>query len=525
MKHFICLLPIALCALSFQGCQPSADTPFTDIGQGFETHVLHAPWSGLENDTRFCCHSTADRFHFSFEVNDSTLTLTTPYTGEDDVKPEDRVELYFCPDKDMKEPFHCAEMDPNGHILDYEARFYRKLDFSWNFSTLQLHTAFTPTGYRVGGSIARSELQALGLDLEKGFWMGVFQADYKPNGDVVWYSLKPTDDVEADFHQPKILFPCKMTPKAERRGVVVYPTDIASVGIEEWEKRIDLSGINLIGIHAATFMEPIDSLEAFMKSQLGQQFLQMCQKKHVDVEYELHALQHLLPRQLADTHPEYFMMDADGHRDPSYNMCFSSDEAIEAMRPQLERLLAWLHPTTHRYYFWPDDVTGMTCHCPQCRDLSASEQSLLFENKMLALLRQYDPEATLAHIAYHQTLEAPLKVKASEGIFLEFAPIKRDYSKPLTTDEHKALADNLLAFPGYSHHVLEYWLDESMFSSWKRNALVEWPDNSERCASDINQYRHLGATSITTFATWLNQAYINQYGSTDDIFRHYGRSF
>jgi len=361
--------------------------------------------------------------------------------------------------------------------------------------------------------------------LENGFWMGVFQADFKPNGDVVWYSLKPTDDVEANFHQAKVMFPCKMTPKAERRGVVIYPTDIASVGIDEWKKRIELSGINLIGIHAATFMEPIDSLEVFMKSGLGQQLLQMCNESHVDVEYELHAVQYLLPRGLYEAHPEYFMLDADGKRNPQYNACFSSDEAIEAMRPQVEKLLAWLHPTTHRYYFWPDDVTGMTCHCEQCSNLSASEQALVFENKLLALLRQYDPEATLAHIAYHQTLEAPLKVKAADGIFLEFAPIKRDYSQPLAPQEIKALNDNLLAFPGYSHHVLEYWLDESMFSSWKRDALVQWPDNSERCASDIQAYRLLGATSITTFATWLNQAYINQYGSTDDIFRHYGQAF
>ena len=316
-----------------------------------------------------------------------------------------------------------------------------------------------------------------------------------------------------------------MTPKEEKRGVVIYPNDVTTVGLDEWEKRIRLGGINLIGLHAATVNDPIDTLEAFVKSPTGQSFLNMCESMGVDVEYELHALQYILPRELFDSHPEYFREDAGGVRQKQYNMCFTSEEAVEAMRPQIESLLEWMHPTTHRYFFWTDDKQDKFCHCKNCRGYSPSEQALIYENRLLKLLREYDPEATLAHLAYHQTVEPPAKIRADKGIFLEFAPINRDYSLPLPYASTEALKANMLAFPAYSQHILEYWLDESMFSKWKRDRLVPNPFRTAECARDIYKYRSMGASDITTFATWLYGDYIRQYGSTDSIFSGYGEAF
>ena len=107
--------------------------------------------------------------------------------------------------------------------------------------------------YRGKEFIAVKELQDLGIDFNQ-FWLGVFQADYHPDGSVNWYSLVPTNDKEADFHTPGYLMPCCATPMAEHRGVVLYPNDITSLGLEEWEHRIKIAGINLIGLHAATFL-------------------------------------------------------------------------------------------------------------------------------------------------------------------------------------------------------------------------------------------------------------------------------
>lgn len=54
-------------------------------------------------------------------------------------------------------------------------------------------------------------------------------------------------------------------------------------------------------------------------------------------------------------------------------------------------------------------------------------------------------------------------------IFLEFAPIGRNYEDSLSSKQHKALKKNLEIFPKRTAHVLEYWLDASMFSGWDRN--------------------------------------------------------
>lgn len=527
VKH-ISLLPTAallVCfAASIVGCRDGQQTVY-ELGSGFEAHALYAPWDGLQDDTRFCCHSTADRVFFSFEVVDSTLALSEPFGGESDVEPEDRVEVFFCPDAGMSRSYYAAEIDPLGRVLDYKGDFYRKLDYDWDFATMKLNTSFTPWGYRVAGSVERSELESLGIDLCGGFAIGVFRADYRPDGSVNWYSLIPADDKTPDFHQPSVMMPCTMNPKAERRGVVVYPNDITSVGLEQWEHRINLSGINLIALHAATVNDPVDSLEAFVRSTQGQDFLALCERLGVDVEYEVHALQFILPRDLFEEHPEYFRADEAGERQAQYNMCFTSEAAVEAMRPQIEAMLDWMRPTTHRYFFWTDDKQGKFCHCEACSGYSESEQALIYENRLLALLREYDPAATLAHLAYHQTVAAPEKVRAAEGIFLEYAPILRDYSVALPEQSVAALQANQLAFPGYSQHILEYWLDESMFSNWKRDALVPMPFKVQECMRDIRDYRALGATDITTFATWLNGDYISKYGPTDDFFEGYAISF
>lgn len=311
----------------------------------------------------------------------------------------------------------------------------------------------------------------------------------------------------------------------QRRGVVVYPSDILSIGIEGWEQRIKESGINLIGIHAATFNEPLDTLRSFVQSPAGQDFLAMCSRTGVDVEYELHVLQLLLPRDLFGAHPEYFREGQDGRRQKMYNMCFSCDEAYEALRPQLAEMMSWMHPTTHRYLLWTDDTKGTFCNCERCRGYSPSEQALLFENRLLKMIREYDPEATLAHLAYNQTVDAPVKVKPDEGVFLEFAPISRDYSEMLSPLLQKALEDNLAVFPASTAHILEYWLDESMFSNWKRGGLVELPFNEQNCRRDINWYRNMGVASITCFATWLGGAYVDRYGPADWAFEGYGRAF
>ena len=175
-----------------------------------------------------------------------------------------------------------------------------------------------------------------------------------------------------------------------------------------------------------------------------------------------------------------------------------------------------LRPTAGRWFLWGDDGGGW-CRCPHCRGLSDSDQALLWEHSVLAGLRSVDPELTLAHLAYHNTLAAPTQVRPEPGIFLEYAPIHRTYDQPYAhqtgdaADALEHLDANLAVFDAATAQVLEYWLDESRFSSWRRPA-VALPWRPDVMAADLATYAARGIRHATSFAVWLDEAYRQAHG-------------
>ena len=140
---------------------------------------------------------------------------------------------------------------------------------------------------------------------------------------------------------------------------------------------------------------------------------------------------------------------------------------------------------------------------------------------MLRALRKVDSRATLAHLAYARTMEAPVQVKPASGIFLEFAPIGRTWSEPIDHRQAKEgqhgryldlLDANLEVFGRDNAQVLEYWLDVSLFSSWKREAKKKLPWRRDVFLQDIKTYAGRGIRHITSFAVYIDADYVRQYG-------------
>ena len=205
MKRIVIAL-LALSLLASCGNRGGGNVFF--IGPAAEINTLHAPWDGLDDNTTFRCFSDSEWFYFTYEVEDATITLKDDYQGEKDVEPEDRVEIFFSPREEM-DIYWCAEIDPAGRVLDYEAKYYRVMDYGWNFSTLELASNIKENGYTLWGKISKDELRRLGVDLSN-FRMGVFRADFRPDGSVNWYSAVPTEDKSPDFHKPDLLFSASM---------------------------------------------------------------------------------------------------------------------------------------------------------------------------------------------------------------------------------------------------------------------------------------------------------------------------
>jgi hypothetical protein len=140
------------------------------------------------------------------------------------------------------------------------------------------------------------------------------------------------------------------------------------------------------------------------------------------------------------------------------------------------------------------------------------------ENHLLKSLRRHDPKASLAHLAYLNSLEPPRKVKPERGVFLEYAPIRRTYNMPYETqsgpdqqDGLAALDANLEIFPSDTAQVLEYWLDVSRFSQWTRPA-VRLPWRRDVVEADVATYASRGIRHVTSFAVFVDAEYRRKYG-------------
>ena len=293
------------------------------------------------------------------------------------------------------------------------------------------------------------------------------------------------------------------------RGVVLTVEDLRSL---DWPERIERAGLNTLGTHVFPHQ-----VAAFSETDEGQALFEACRARGIEVEHELHAMSDLLPRDLFEKDPAMFPMNDEGNRMRDYNLCVHSRDAVEIACENAAEYTRRLPSTTGRYFYWLDDGRPM-CRCPLCRELSDSDQALLLENEMLAALRQIDHRATLAHLAYENTLRPPTQVRPRPGIFLEFAPIRRRYDLPLKDGipEQREwldrLDENLEVFGREGAQALEYWLDVSRFAGWDRANLRALPWNGEVFHEDLKTYAGRGIRHVTTFAVWVDGEYVERFG-------------
>ena len=286
-------------------------------------------------------------------------------------------------------------------------------------------------------------------------------------------------------------------PFFQKRGVVLVVQDLETV---DWPKLAYENGINTIGTHITP-----EEVVSFIRSKKGEKFLADCKKYGIDVEHHLHAMGELLPRELFAEDSTMFRMNESGRRVNDYNLCVHSLKALDKVAEKALYYTKLLPATNHCYYYLIDDNRPM-CSCPECSEYSVSEQALIVENHIIKALRKFDPEAKLAHLAYINSMSAPRRIKPEEGIFLQLAP----WYKPLDGIRLQELKENLTVFPVETAEVLEYWLDVSRFSNWKKPA-VKLPWDRELFESEIDIYANLGIRNITSFAAYIDDKYIKAY--------------
>lgn len=300
-----------------------------------------------------------------------------------------------------------------------------------------------------------------------------------------------------------------------KKGVVIHPEELS----ENWIRRALDTGINVIGLHPEGGLRaggPINKMLELMKTDEFRRLVDLAESKGIKIEYEMHAIGWLLDRDLFETHPEYFSEDENGVRHNKTNFCVSNEEAMDIVVERAVWLAKNLYGKQDTFNFWMDDTLEARCMCPKCRHMSMSDQQMKVINRITTAIRQEIPNAKVAFLAYFGLLEVPTLEKPVEGVFLEYAPMFRHTSKDAAKIQWEAdQLQPLMDFFGKEDaKVLEYWLDNSLFSGWKKPP-KELHVNAEPIREDVQRYLAMGLNYITNFACFLGPDYEELYGEPD----------
>ncbi len=162
-----------------------------------ERHFIF-PWKKTAAPaTEFLAFCDNDYLYFAFRVEDSDLVVSDKLRDKEDAIFEDRVELYFSKDHQMKDYF-CLEIDPRGRVLDYRGSYYRQIDMKWHCEGVEAAGETKDNGYAVEGRIPLASLREFGLSQfnpgEK-ILCGIFRAEFSHD-----CSGKPVEQQKETIH-------------------------------------------------------------------------------------------------------------------------------------------------------------------------------------------------------------------------------------------------------------------------------------------------------------------------------------
>ncbi len=300
----------------------------------------------------------------------------------------------------------------------------------------------------------------------------------------------------------------------KKRGIVLLIDEIDDV----WMQLCKQAELNVLGVHEVIMEKPnsVQKVLNRLEEKPVREQLARFEKAGIEVEFELHAVEWLLPRSLFSAQPELFRQNNEGERVAENNCCVSNPVSLELLSERARVLAKLLNQTGHNHYYWMDDAENATCRCDECRCLSGADQNMKMMNAIAEGLTSADKNAKAAYLAYADALTVP-NIKPHPSLFLEFAPIFRNHFEPITSGDPKntkyreLLTALLKIFNPENAHILEYWLDNAFFSQYKKPP-VKVPFDRKVTQSDVAFYRSLGIDFITCFGSYLGDDYRIQHG-------------
>ena len=300
-----------------------------------------------------------------------------------------------------------------------------------------------------------------------------------------------------------------------KKSILIHPDELSKA----WVDRMVKNRIDVIAFHppgGAKAHEYIKKMLELLEKPEYRELIDYAAESGLKIEYEMHAAGYLLPKELFESHPEYFRMNEKGERTPDMNFCVSNQEALEIVVKNAAALAKKLYRSEPNYYFWLDDGINIHCRCPKCQALNPSDQLLTVVNAMLKEIKKDRPDAKMAYLAYYDSMMLPEAVHQDEDIFIEYAPMYK-YKKnaeEAAAKEKAMLADLLNHFGTKDSKVLEYWIDNSLFSGWRKPPKQMFA-NGEAAKKDVREYTEIGFEYISVFGCYLGPDYEELYGEPD----------
>jgi len=166
------------------------------------------PWDSAHAPaTSFAALWDGDWLYCLYQVKDDSVITLVKNNDKMEVGASDRVEI-FLKKNDAMNPYYCLELDADGRILDYNAAYYRKMNFPWHWPEGQLvvKASRVKGGYIVEFAISIQSLKDLGLLENDRLQAGLFRAECKGitdgRADLRWISWIKPASATPDFHIP-----------------------------------------------------------------------------------------------------------------------------------------------------------------------------------------------------------------------------------------------------------------------------------------------------------------------------------
>ena len=133
-----------------------------------------------------------------------------------------------------------------------------------------------------------------------------------------------------------------------------------------------------------------------------------------------------------ESHPEYFMMNEEGVREPM-QLCYANPDVLELTKQTIAQWIAD-HPQANIFSVSQNDG-HYNCHCPECAAMDEAEGSpsgalLNFVNKVAVYADSLCPGVLIHTFAYQATERPPRNIRPADNVLVQLCSIGNNHSVP-----------------------------------------------------------------------------------------------